>query len=50
VEYSLGADAMLHELAVEDFLVQDDRLTIHDRPGPGAAIDPGFVAQYRVKR
>jgi L-alanine-DL-glutamate epimerase-like enolase superfamily enzyme len=48
VEYSLGANPMLHELAVERFPVVDGYLEIPDRPGLGVTIDPDFVAKYRV--
>ena len=48
VEYSLGANPMLHELSVEDFVVKDGYMTIPDRPGLGVTIDEDFVARYRV--
>ena len=47
VEYSLGANPMLHELAVEDFTVRDGSLEIPDRPGLGVTIDEAFVARHR---
>jgi L-alanine-DL-glutamate epimerase-like enolase superfamily enzyme len=47
LEYSLGANPMLHELAVEDFLVVDGYVEIPDRPGLGVTIDEAFVAGYR---
>jgi L-alanine-DL-glutamate epimerase-like enolase superfamily enzyme len=49
VEYSLGANPMLHELVVEDFTVVDGHLEIPDRPGLGVTVDEEFVEKYRVK-
>ncbi len=46
IEYSLGANPMLHELAVEDFPVIDGQVEIPDRPGLGVTIDEGFVAGH----
>jgi L-alanine-DL-glutamate epimerase-like enolase superfamily enzyme len=48
LEYSLGANPMLDELAVEDFPVVEGYLEIPDRPGLGVTIDEGFVARYRM--
>lgn len=48
LEYSLGANPMLHELAHESFPVVDGQVEIPDRPGLGITIDAGFVAKYRV--
>ena len=48
LEYSLGANPMLHELAVEKFPVVDGHVEIPDRPGLGVTIDEDFVAKYRV--
>ena len=50
VEYSLGANPMLHELAEEDFLVEGGHLEIPDRPGLGVTINQAFVARYTVQR
>jgi L-alanine-DL-glutamate epimerase-like enolase superfamily enzyme len=47
LEYSLGANPMLHELAVEDFPVIEGCVEIPDRPGLGVTIDEDFVARYR---
>ena len=49
VEYSLGANPMLHELAVEDFTVVDGHMDVPDRPGLGVTVDEDFVEKYRVK-
>jgi len=48
LEYSLGANPMLHELAVEDFPVVDGFVDIPDRPGLGVTVDEDFVARWRV--
>ena len=49
VEYSVGANPMLHELAEEDFTVVDGMLEIPDRPGLGVTIDEAFAARYRAE-
>ena len=48
VEVSLGANPMLHELAVEDFGVEGGMVEIPDRPGLGVTIEESFVSRYRV--
>ena len=48
VEYSLGANPMLHELAVENFTIVDGHLDIPDRPGLGVTVDEEFVEKYRI--
>jgi L-alanine-DL-glutamate epimerase-like enolase superfamily enzyme len=50
LEYSLGANPMLHELAEEKFTVEDGTIAIPDRPGLGVTIDRNFVDKYRVRR
>jgi len=49
VEYSLGANPMLHELAEEDFLVEDGFIEIPRRPGLGVTVNQEFVDRYRVE-
>ena len=49
LEYSLGANPMLHELALEKFPVVDGMIEIPERPGLGVTIDEAFVARYRVR-
>jgi len=49
LEYSLGANPLLHELAVEDFPIVDGMLEIPDRPGLGVTIDQDFVDKYAMK-
>ncbi|MGK0168863.1 MAG: L-alanine-DL-glutamate epimerase-like enolase superfamily enzyme [Gammaproteobacteria bacterium] len=46
LEYSLGANPMLHELVVEDFTVVDGYLDIPDRPGLGVTVDEEFLAHH----
>jgi L-alanine-DL-glutamate epimerase-like enolase superfamily enzyme len=48
LEYSLGANPMLHELGEEDFMVVDGHIEIPDRPGLGVTINNDFVEKYRV--
>ncbi len=48
LEYSLGANPMLHELAIEDFPVVEGQIEIPDRPGLGVTIDEAFVERYRL--
>lgn len=48
VEYSVGANPMLHHLAKEDFQAVDGYVEIPNRPGLGVTIDDDFVAEYRV--
>lgn len=48
LEYSLGANPLLHELAEESFTVENGRIAIPDRPGLGLTIDQGFVERFRV--
>jgi L-alanine-DL-glutamate epimerase-like enolase superfamily enzyme len=49
LEYSLGANPMLHELSQEKFVVKDGFLEIPDRPGLGITIDEDFVRRYAVR-
>jgi L-alanine-DL-glutamate epimerase-like enolase superfamily enzyme len=49
LEYSLGANPMLHELALEDFPVVDGMIEIPERPGLGVTVDEAFVERYRVR-
>jgi L-alanine-DL-glutamate epimerase-like enolase superfamily enzyme len=48
LEYSLGANPLLHELVVEDFPVRDGFVDIPDRPGLGITVDEAFVQRYAV--
>lgn len=49
IEYSLGANPLLHELVVEDFDVVDGIHHIADRPGLGLTLDEGFAEKYAMR-
>ena len=46
LEYSLGANPLLHELVHEKFEVVNGQLEIPDRPGLGITVDEDFVRRY----
>ena len=46
LEYSLGANPMLHELVHEKFPVTDGMVEIPDRPGLGITVDEDFVRRH----
>jgi L-alanine-DL-glutamate epimerase-like enolase superfamily enzyme len=46
LEYSLGANPMLHELVHEKFTVTDGQIEIPDRPGLGVTVDEDFVRRH----
>ncbi len=48
VEYSLGANPLLHELVEESFPVVGGFVEIPDRPGLGITVRDDFVAKYAV--
>jgi len=48
LEYSLGANPLLQELAVEQFTVHDGMVEIPDRPGLGITVRQEFVDRYAV--
>ncbi|HTW27130.1 MAG TPA: mandelate racemase/muconate lactonizing enzyme family protein [Acetobacteraceae bacterium] len=48
LEYSLGANPMLHELVEERFTVEDGMLAVPDRPGLGITIREDVVRAHRV--
>ncbi|WP_353154048.1 mandelate racemase/muconate lactonizing enzyme family protein [Pollutimonas bauzanensis] len=48
LEYSLGANPLLHELAEESFPVIDGMVEIPDRPGLGITINNDFVLRHTV--
>jgi len=48
LEYSLGANPLLHELAAEKFTVVDGMIEIPDRPGLGVTVDEAFVQRHAV--
>ena len=49
LEYSVGANPLLQELAEEQFTVKDGLIDIPDRPGLGITIRDAFVERYVVK-
>lgn len=49
LEYSLGFNPMLRDLAVEPPDVRDGRIAIPDRPGLGVTINHEFVERYRIQ-
>jgi L-alanine-DL-glutamate epimerase-like enolase superfamily enzyme len=46
LEYSLGANPLLHELVREKFAVVDGQLEVPDRPGLGIEVDESFVRRH----
>ena len=48
LEYSLGANPLLHDLVEESFPVKDGMLEIPDRPGLGLTINEDFVKRHAV--
>ena len=47
LEYSLGANPMIHELVEESFRVEGGTLAIPARPGLGITVREDFVQRYR---
>lgn len=50
LEYSLGANPMLHELGQEPVAIEKGAILIPDRPGLGVTVNEEFVARYTVPR
>ena len=48
LEYSLGANPMLHDLIEEDIGVTDGMIAIPDRPGLGITVRESVLASYAV--
>src|SRR5205085_4322142 len=48
VEYSLGANPLLHDLVEEDFPIADGMSAAPDRPGLGISVREGFCKKYTV--
>jgi len=46
LEYSLGANPLLHELVLETFPVVDGHVDVPDRPGLGITVDEDFVRRH----
>jgi L-alanine-DL-glutamate epimerase-like enolase superfamily enzyme len=49
LEYSLGANPLLHDLVEQGFPVKDGMVEIPDRPGLGITINQDFVQRFRVR-
>lgn len=48
LEYSLGANPLLHDLVEETFAVKDGLIDIPERPGLGITVKESFVKRYAV--
>jgi len=48
IEYSLGANPILFELAEQGPVLKDGMVEIPDRPGLGVTINDDFVKEYTV--
>jgi L-alanine-DL-glutamate epimerase-like enolase superfamily enzyme len=48
LEYSLGANPLLHDLVEESFPVEGGEIQIPDRPGLGVTPREDFIARYRL--
>ncbi len=48
LEYSLGANPLLQELAQEQFKVEEGMIEIPDRPGLGVTVKESFIDRYTV--
>ncbi len=48
IEYSLGANPLLHELVEESFDVKDGYMEIPERPGLGITVNEDFVNEYEL--
>ena len=49
VEYSLGANPMIHDLIEESFPAERGMVEIPDRPGLGITVRESFLEQYRKR-
>ncbi len=49
VEYSLGANPLLHDLVEESFPVEDGMIAVPDRPGLGITLREDFLKSHTVK-
>ena len=50
VEYSLGANPLLHDLVEEDFPVRDGMIEVPERPGLGITVREDFLQKHGVPR
>jgi L-alanine-DL-glutamate epimerase-like enolase superfamily enzyme len=49
IEYSLGANPLLHDLVEESFSVSDGLIEVPERPGLGITVREDFLAKYAIK-
>ena len=49
LEYSLGANPLLHDLIEESFPVRNGEIEIPDRPGLGITVCEDFLAAHIIK-
>jgi L-alanine-DL-glutamate epimerase-like enolase superfamily enzyme len=49
VEYSLGANPLLHDLVEESFPVENGMIAVPDRPGLGITVREDFLQQHTVR-
>ena len=50
IEYSLGANPLLHDLVEERIVVKDGRVAVPTAPGFGATPRPEFIDEFTVPR
>lgn len=48
LEYSLGANPLVHDLVFERFTVNGGCVEIPERPGLGITVDESFASRYAV--
>lgn len=48
VEYSLGANPMIHDIVLEDLKVEDGKIAIPDSPGLGLTMNEDFIEAHAV--
>jgi L-alanine-DL-glutamate epimerase-like enolase superfamily enzyme len=48
LEYSVAANPLLHNLAIEQFAVKDGYIDVPDRPGLGITIDEDFASKHVI--
>jgi len=48
VEFSLGANPMIHDLAEEKVVVEDGKIEIPDAPGLGLTVNEKIVSTYAI--
>ncbi len=48
VEYSLGANPMIHDIVLEDLKVEDGKIAIPDTPGLGLTMNEDFIRAHTI--